>query len=722
MPTKRRLITPQRRTRAGELTREKVLYLFSGFNLLDGQRAFEGATRDEIRRHWEKHRGPLLREYIDTYPCSRPWAWWEFDAPTRRLVKHSPDFLVPMKEPEYAYLKRRKFLEPNEEAGAWAQKYMPVLLQELEYWERARKQLAPRVAGELVWKARRRNAADHENGHARGLWFDEEAADKFLAFCFLLCRHSKGKWARKPVRLSPWQMYDIVRPIFGWMRMPDGMTAAHAARIPSEQRRDAEIFRRFAEAYLEIARKNGKSTMLAVFGLFLLMADNEPGAEVYCAATRRKQAKIVHGESVKMREKSPDLRALTVFRATDSSIEQPATESVYLPLGADSEGIDGLNSHGVIIDEFHLHKTPDVYEALTTGDGARDQPLTIEITTAGRDRETVCWTTREYVVLVLDGKREVDGETVGMVDDTRFGYICTLDDEKEWEDPAMWIKANPNLGLSITTKALQDKVNAAMHSPAERLKILRRRFNLWLEGDSPGIDMTQWDACSIAKQPRQWRLEMLEVLKRAKCSAAIDIASTSDFTAIVLLFVFGGKVVCLPWFWLPGQSSLRKDKQMWPHIMNWKTDGFLEFTEGNVTDYSVMRDKVLELSRTYDFGRKKTIRVDHKFQGSTLCGWLIDEGFDVIGFSQSPVAMTAPTKQYLDWIKDGKLEHGNNPVLRWMASNTALRDSKDDLIKFVRKSLIGKIDGIVGGVMAAPGIMIEANKPSRYETQGLRSI
>ena len=712
MPTNRRRIEPRRRSRAGELTREKVLFLWSGFNLLDGARAFEGATRDEIRKHWEKHREPLLREYIDTYPCSRPWAWWQFDAPSKRQVKHSPDFLVPMREPEYVYLKRLKLLGPNEEAGAWAQKYMPVLQQEMEYWNRARKQLPPKIAGKLVWQGRERNARDFATGHERGLWFDEQAADKFLAFCFLLCRHSKGRWAGKPVRLSPWQVYDIIRPLFGWMRLVEGMTLEQASRITFPLRRDAGIFRRFAISYLEVARKNGKSTMLSVVGLFLTLADCEAGAEVYCAATKLAQAKIVHEESVNMRAQSPDLQAVTRFKATNHCIEQPTTNSKYKPLSSDTHGIDGLNSHGNIIDEFHEHQDADVYNALRTGTGAREQPLTAIITTAGSSRYCICWDVREYTVKVLGG----------LEDDRRFGFIATLDSDEEWEDPNAWVKANPNLGLSLSLKDMEDLVKEAQSSPHERLNIMRRRFNIWIEGDSPGIDMALWDQCSIVVDPRAWRLEMIQTLKRMRCAGAIDIASTSDFTALVLLFWYGGKVVCLPWFWLPEHSSLKKDKEMWPHIMNWKTQGFLEFTPGNVTDYSVMRNKANELLKLFDFGRKREMRIDYKFQGCQLAAWLLEDGFEVLAFSQSNVAMTAPTKQVQDWIKDGKFEHGNNPILRWMASNTAIQNKNDELIKFVRKSENGKIDGIVGAVMAGAGLVSDTGRPSPYATRGLKII
>ena len=269
------------------------------------------------------------------------------------------------------------------------------------------------VAGRLVRLAVERHQRDLKTAKDRGLRFDPKAAKRVLDF-FGRLRHSKGEWAGQPFVLAPWQAF-ILWVVFGWMR--------------------ADGSRRFRTAYHEVSRKNGKSTLAAGVGLYLFAADQEAGAEVYTAATKRDQARIVHSEAVRMVASSPGLsRFITTFKDNLSLLR---TGSKYEPLGADADTMDGLNISGAIIDELHAHPTRKVWDVIETGTGARRQPLLFAITTAGFDRHSVCWEQHDYGVKVLEGVIE---------DDTFFAYIAALDPEDDWQDASVWIKANPNLG------------------------------------------------------------------------------------------------------------------------------------------------------------------------------------------------------------------------------------------------------------------------------------
>lgn len=714
MPTTRRRRVLKRRGRTGELTREERLYLWSGFNLLDTHHAFEGKPAGAIAEAWQAHGAEVLRDFVATFPCSRPWAWWQFEKLPKRRAAYSPDFLIDIEEPEYCYLKRTGLLGKKEEQAAADLEYLEVLQDEAAYWQRAwTKEGDPKPAGELVWKARKRNALDMADGHKRGLWFDADAARRVECFFHLLLRHAKGEWGGKPFRLMMHQRHDILRPIFGWMRIPEGMTTKQAERLPHHARRAAGIFRRFRRAYLEISRKGGKSTMLAGVGLYLTAADREQGAEVFCAATKRDQAKIVHGAAVSMRAKSPDLREAMTFHKTSSVLAVPATESRYEPLGGDGDTLDGLNQSGTVVDELHAHKTPEVWNKLSTGEGSRQQPLNLAITTAGDNRESICYIVRDQCVDILNGAPA----------DEWFAYIATIDPADDYTDPACWVKANPGLGISPKLDYVADQVALAQRSPAQKANILRMHFNVWEEGQAEGIDMKQWDACSAVDSRDldaqiEWRARMMAEMKGKKCSAALDIASVSDFTALCLKFRLGDrKHLVLPWFWIPRGTRLRDDARIWPLLNVWAEHGFLEWTDGNSCDYEFVRKRIGELSKMFPFHDKEIV-LDTKFQAAETSTKLMEAGFEVKGFSQGIPSMTPPTRAILDAIADGQIEHGQNPVLRWHASNCIVLVRDNDLMKFARKSAVHKIDGMVAMAMSWGAEMARGEKKSVYEGRG----
>lgn len=262
-------------------------------------------------------------------------------------------------------------------------------------------------AGMLIRLAVERHQRDLETGSERGLHFDRQAAQHVIDF-FGFLKHSKGEWAGKPFVLEPWQQFAIW-VLFGWKR--------------------ADGLRRFRTAYIEVPRKNGKSTLAAGIALYLLVADGESGAEIYSAATKRDQAKITWSEAVRMVQKSPALSRMVRHWRSSDNLSVEATASKFQPLGADADNMDGLNVHGVIIDELHAHKTRQVVEVLETATAARRQPLVFEITTAGSDQASICFEHHEYSQSVLETTVE---------DDTWFAFIACLDKDDDWIDPAVW--------------------------------------------------------------------------------------------------------------------------------------------------------------------------------------------------------------------------------------------------------------------------------------------
>jgi phage terminase large subunit-like protein len=304
------------------------------------------------------------------------------------------------------------------------------------------------LAGNLVRLACQRHLDDLQSGPARGLRFNKPAALHAIDF-FPLLQHSQGEWAGAPFTLQPWQMF-LIGTLFGWKR--------------------ADGARRFRTAYNEVARKNGKSTLSAGVGLYLFDGDDEPGAQVFTAATKRDQARIVHSEAVRMVKASPALRShIRVFK-DNLSIE--ATASKYEPLGADSDTMDGLNVHGAIIDELHAHKNSGIVDILETARGARRQPLIFEITTAGYDRHSICWQHRDYSEKVLRGI---------LNDDAWFAYIACLDAGDRWDDERVWPKANPNYGISCKPEIMRDMARRAAELPRAQNAFRQKHLDEWTE-------------------------------------------------------------------------------------------------------------------------------------------------------------------------------------------------------------------------------------------------
>lgn len=558
-------------------------------------------------------------------------------------------------------------VQPKENSNKWAEWYIDAVLN------------GKLLVGHWARQAVKRHVDDLQHAGKRGYYFDAEAAQKGLSF-FMHLHHSKGEWAGQTFILSPWQQF-ITYVLHGWKRKSNG-------------------FRRFTHAYTEIGRKNGKSTHAAGEGLYLLDGDGEPGAEVYSVATTREQAKIVHSEATRMVNSSEEIKDfITVHRDNLHVID---TASKYEPLSADYGTMDGLNVHGAIIDELHAHKARDVYDLLDTATGARRQPLLFMITTAGVQLASVCREMHDHTEKVLDGL---------ILDDSFFGIIFTIDPGDDWEEESNWIKANPNLGVSVKIDDLRRKAERAKETPAALNAFLRLHLNVWTQAESAWITPKSWAASAGVVD--------VGSLRGRKCYGGLDLSTTTDISALTLSFPMDdGSVKSLYWFWIPrDRIDVRSRRDRVPYDV-WVRKGYITATDGNVIDYDFIEYKILELAQEYDI---QEIAFD-RYNSTEIVNHLIGEGLEMVQFGQGFVSMSAPTKRLEIMVLDGKYHHGGNPVMGWMMSNIAIREDPAGNIKIDKGKSREKVDGPVSAVMALGRLTsqeIEPPKRSIYEERGI---
>ena len=547
------------------------------------------------------------------------------------------------------------------------------------------------VVGELVRLGCERSRRDHETARERGLHFDPDAAQHAVRF-FEFVRHSKGEWAGQVLHLAPWQAF-ILWELFGWLR--------------------ADGSRRFRTAYAEVAKKNGKSTLLSGVGLYMTVGDGEPGAEVYTAATKLDQARIIHDEALRMLKSSPELsRRLT---ARHRNISDRRTASKFEPLGSDSDTQDGLNVHCALIDELHRHKSRALYEVLEHGAAARRSPLIFAITTAGDDETSFCFEQRTLCEQVL---RRV------LEDDSLFAFIACLDEGDDWRDPAVWVKANPNLGVSVKREQIAEQVEAAKRSPTKEAALRRYRMNSWVRATSRFLRLDAWDACAGDAMPAQ-----IETACRGRpMYAGLDLASTNDITAFVCVFPPAEeheKYRVLARFWIPADDLAERAKRTRLPYDLWVREGWIRATEGNVTDYRVVRDDILALCERFDL-----VSCGFDPWNSTAT---INELTDALGDTRLVKVrgnipnMSPGTKMLERLVLSRQLEHGGNPVLRWMADNLEVREYQGAIgpVKPDHKMSAKKIDGMVALILALSRIeagVADRPKPSVYATRGLTTL
>lgn len=489
-------------------------------------------------------------------------------------------------------------------------------------------------------------------------WFDAAAADRAVTFIQAFLRHTKGQWAHMPFRLAAWQRDEIIRPLFGWRR--------------------ADGTRRYRTAYIEIPRKNGKSTLCSAIALYMLYADGEPGAEVYSAAADREQAGIVFGQARAMVEESPPL--LKKARLFKTAITVPSTRSTYKVLSADAYTKHGLNASAVIFDELHAQTTRDLYDVLATSMGARRQPLMVAITTAGYDRTSICWEMHEL------SRRVIADESVAP---THFAYIAAADEGDEWTDPAIWAKANPALGDTVSVEYLREACNQALQQPAYQNTFRRLHLNQWTSQDVRWLDMVQWDAC---------RREMPDLTGRV-CYAGLDLASTHDLAALGLCFPpaeDGEPFWFVPYFFTPRQAIVERARRDRVPYDEWARQGALTATAGNVIDFEAIRATLRELAARY---RVAEVAFD-RWGAVQISQALIEDGFVMVQFGQGFTSMAHPTSELLRMVVGGEIGHDGHPILRWNMDNLVVEQDAAGNVKPSKRKSREKIDGAVACIMA----------------------
>lgn len=524
------------------------------------------------------------------------------------------------------------------------------------------------VAGEIVackWVrlACQRQLNDLKRTDLR--WqFDVERASHICRFTELL-PHIEGQWARQRLRitLEPWQVF-ILTTVFGWV--------------------DEAGHRRFRTAYVEVPRKNAKSTMSAAVGLYGLTADDEPGAQIYSAATTRDQARIVWRTAKAMVERTPGLQQRFGVATSVSSIYVEDQASLFQPLSRDQGGNhDGYNVHVAIVDELHAHKTRDIWDVLETATGAREQPLIWAITTAGFNRAGICYQVRRLAVKYLD--RSVDE-----VDETFFGIIYTLDDGDDWTDPRSWQKANPNWGVSVDPDDIERKARQAMQMASFTNNFLTKHLNVWVNADTAWMDMQAWERCEDTDlSPDDFVGE--------DCVAALDLASKVDVAANIKIFrrFIGGleHFYVFSRFYLPEEAA---EGGVNSHYAGWARAGYMTLTPGNIIDFAYIEDDIIQ-----DVGRFAVSEVAYDpFQATYLATRLMDAGVNVVEYRNIVKTMSEPMKMLEALVLAGRLHHDGNPVMTWMISNVVAHLDAKDCIFPRKEQPENKIDGPVALIMA----------------------
>lgn len=528
----------------------------------------------------------------------------------------------------------------------------------------------------LTFLAVERHYRDLREQVKRGLVWRPDIASHVLSFFPKFCRHSKGEWSGKPVELATWQAFWLAVE-FGWQR-EDGR-------------------RRFRTWYEEVARKNGKSTKLAGLGLYLFAADKEPGAEVYTAATKLEQAKITHAEAEMMVSQSPHLKRLIENHKNKLFI--PGTSNKFVPLGADAKTADGLNVHAAIVDELHAHPTRELWDVLDTARGARRNSLMHAITTAGFNQEgSICLEQRNYLIQILEGA----------IDDDSFGgVIYTLDAEDDWFDERNWIKANPNLGVSVSIEELRSQATKARSVPAALNNFLTKRLNVWTQALESWIPLDSWDKCADEIHEDE--------LEGRVCFGGLDLASKTDVAAWILLFPPvkpGEKWRVLTRLFVPEDNLLVRDQKDRVPYTAWARQGHIIATPGSVIDQEAIRTQIIADAGKFDL---QAIGYD-EWNAGKIATELTEDGLVMVALSQNFQNLSEPSKELEAKVLSGDLQHGGHPVLRWMAGNVVvLRDTNDNYRPNKKKSR-ERIDGIVALIMALNRALYHQPEGGGYES------
>ena len=505
-----------------------------------------------------------------------------------------------------------------------------------------------------------------EPRRVRGAVFDAEKVDKVLA-SFRCLRHTQGRLAGQPLNPDPWQVAYILAPVFGWVK----------------ENEFGEFVRIVRKLYVDVPRKNGKSTLVGGLGLYLTAADGEQSAQVVAAATIKDQARFVFDPIKRLVETAPALRGNV--RALNSVITHPRTNSTFKVIASGGDAQHGANIHGAVIDELHLHKTPDLVEAIETGTGSRDQPLIIMITTADEGKPNTIYTRkRKYIEQLCNG--------VIKEDFTHYGVVWGADADDDLFATSTLMKANPGYGISPTKQFLQDAAVQAQNSPAELAAYKRLHLGIRTRQTTAFLDLKAWQRNAGA------RIREDDMAGRV-CWGGLDLGSVSDLTALAWIFPFedgseGYDVLFR--FWTPEENLHKLDGRTGNNASQlWVPEGWLSTTPGDVTDYEFVKKTMLDDAVKFDV---QSVGFD-RWNSSQLVNDLLEEGLNMVKVGQGHATMNAPMKEMQRLMLLGKrgnpkLRHGGNPVMTWMVDNLAVKIDPSGNVKPDKENAADKIDGV----------------------------
>jgi len=535
------------------------------------------------------------------------------------------------------------------------------------------------LTGRFIKLAIARHIKDLENPE---FYFDAEEAQRAINFCEV-CRHWKGAKAKNKERivLEAWQCF-YIGSIFGWRRI-DGT-------------------KRYRRTYMQVARKNAKTTMLALITLYHLVMEGEDGSQVYCGATKEAQAQILVNDTGQIVNKTPELRKrfkIFKIKSTINQVYYPKTESFVTALGRDSKTQDGTDPSMGNIDELHEHKTFELLDVIVSGMGSRVEPLLNLITTSGFNKENPCYTvTRKTGIEILEGVKK---------DDTFLILIYEMDEKDKWDDEQMWIKSNPNLGASVQRTFLKEEFQTAKNEGGRtEVNFKTKLLNMWVDAPEVWIQDYRWMKNSESEPD----------LKGAICYGGIDLGKTLDLNAFVLLFPGFDKMVLKAWFWIPEETLKNANNDSYNQ---WVKAGYLRVIPGSIARGSVIAKDILEIVQPY---KLESTAYDPFIATHECIPILDDAGLILSPLGQRIVDLSPHTKKLESLVYDKKLNHLKNPIMRWMMGNVVIQVDQNGNIKIDKKKSGNKIDGIASTVNAIAQWTDFEDDSSIYKTRGIRVI
>lgn len=553
------------------------------------------------------------------------------------------------------------------------------------------------LACEYVRLACLRFLDDLKNGEERGIYFSQPRAQHVLNF-YKVIPHVKGNLAGQTIELMDWHIFILIN-IFGFViPLVDEKTGEIV--LKSDGSGKPVMVRRFRTAYNEVARKNAKSTLSSGIALYMTGADGEGGAEVYSAATTRDQARIVFEDAKSMIKKAP-LTLGRFFEFNKLAIYQEHSASRFQPLSSDAHSLDGLNIHCGIVDELHAHKTRDVWDVLETATGARLQSLIFGITTAGFNKEGICYELRDYAIKVLRG---FDSKVEGSIkDDTFFAIIYTLDENDDPFDESLWLKANPGLGTCKRWDDLRRLAKKAQEQVSARVNFFTKHMNMWVTAESAWMDMIKWEKCKYIAPQHELNTYPLWV--------GVDLSNKIDICAAVKVWRTNeGHVHVDGKFWLPSGRLERCSRQMAEMYRKWAVLDRLTLTEGDVIDHAQIKE---ELQAWVSGESLKEIAFD-PWSATQFSLSLAEEGLPLVEVPQTVKNLSEAMKEVEALVYSGRFHHTQNPLMNWMMSNITVKIDKNDNIFPNKSTPEAKIDGPVALFTAMSRVVLNGGNKTDF--------